>query len=76
MGSSITAAAVTVTVATFDTFCEMKLKFSHKAEDSMWAKLLENTLWVKWELQKGENYVHFALAVQTELLHQKEKQYR
>lgn len=47
MGFSITASAVTVTVATFDTlaFCEMK--FSQKAEEPTSAKAPENTLSIR-----------------------------
>lgn len=50
MGFSITSAAVTVTVATFDTlaFCDMKLtQFSHISEEPLTTKAPENTLWIR-----------------------------
>ncbi len=73
MGFGVTAAAVTVTVATFDplAFCEMKLHFSHTSEKPMTAKALEI-------LSGSENYICvFSLAIQhhwrMELLFKKAK---
>lgn len=75
MGSSITAAAVTVTVQTFDTLAFCEPAFSHTAEYSMWTKAEENTqLWISWTL-----YEHLAMFVEnchnTELFHQKATEY-
>lgn len=70
MGFSITAAAVTVTVATFDTlaFCEMKLQFSHLN----WRTNVRQS-YRKYSLDQKNTCAFCFSRCRTELLHQKAK---